>query len=155
MTKKLTVGTESYDYPITGDENYGQDASGWAESITEAVAEIFGPGDIRTTETLLLNNTTGDITGLSFDTGFVQRIQVRGLITRKFNSSSTQTEAFVVEGSYNGVELNITVDYSGEDTKVSLFTNGGQFRYTSEDVPDTSELSVKFNATTIIDESLV
>ncbi len=152
MSKKLTIGSESFDYPVTGTPNYGEEATGWAEAVTDAVAEFFGPGDIKTTETLLQNNNTGDVSGLSFDTSFVQRIKVEGIITRKFNSSPTQTESFVSEGSYNGTEFNITVEFSGEDTEVELFMLGGQFRYTSADIADTSELTIKYKATTIIDE---
>lgn len=155
MSKKLTVGSETFDYPTTGNINYGEEATGWSEAITDAVSEFFGPGDIKTTETLLANNTTDDIAGLAFDTSFVQRITVEGIITRKFNSSPTQVEAFSVEGAYNGTEFNITAEYSGDDTDVVLFMNGGQFRYTSADVADTSELTIKFKASTIIDEEAI
>jgi hypothetical protein len=152
MSKKLTVGNESFDYPITGTNNYGEGATDWSEAITDAVAEFFGPGDIRTTEAALANNTTADVSGLVFDTAYVQRVKVEGIITRKFNSNPTKTESFMIEGSYNTSEFNITVEFSGDDTEVELFMNGGQVRYTSADVADTSEMTIKFKASTIISE---
>lgn len=155
MSKKLTVGNESFDYPITGTNNYGEGATDWAEAINSAVSEFFGPGDIRTTEAALANNTTADVSGLVFDTAFVQRIRIEGIITRKFNSSPTQTEAFIIEGAYNTVDFNITVEFSGDDTEVDLFMNGGQVRYTSADVADTSEMTIKYSAKVIIDEEAV
>ena len=155
MTKKLTVGSESYDYPVQGDPNYGEPATDWADAVTDAVSEFFGPGDIRTTEAALVDGTTADVAGLSFDTAFVQRIEVTGIITRKFNSSPTKVESFTIEGAYNGVEFNISLEYTGDDTQVTLFMNGGQMRYTADTVADTSEMSIKFQASTIIDETAV
>ena len=155
MSKKLTIGSESFDYPVTGGPNYGEPATGWAEAATDAISEFFGPGDIRTTEAALADGTTADIAGLSFDTAFVQRIEVTGIITRKFNSSPTKVESFTIEGAYNGVEFNISAEYVGDDTQTTLFMNNGQFRYTADTVADTSEMSIKFQASTIIDETAV
>lgn len=156
MSKKLTVGNESFDYPITGTNNYGEPATDWADAISDAVSEFFGPGDIRTTETALANNTTADVAGLVFDISFVQRIKIEGLITRKISSpAETRVESFVVEGAYNGSDFNITIEFSGDDTEVELFMVGGQVRYTASDVTNTSEMSIKFRAQTIVDEAAI
>ena len=155
MSKNLTIGNKTFKYPDTGDINYGEEASGWAEAATDKIAEFSGPGDINTTEAALVNNTTGDVTGLSFDTSFVQQIEITWLITRKFNSSSTKTESFTLEGSYDGTEFNYTLEFSGNDTEVELFFNVGQVRYTADNVADTSEMSIKFRAKTIIDEEAI
>lgn len=156
MSKKLTVGNESFDYPITGTNNYGEGATDWADAVTDAVAEFFGPGDIRTTEAALANNTTADVAGLVFDTAYVQRIKIEGIITRKISiPAATNVEAFIIEGAYNGSEFNITVEFSGNDTEVDLFMVGGQVRYTSADVTNTSEMTIKFKASVIIDETAI
>ena len=152
MTKRIRIGNRSFDYPITGDINYGEDATGAVVALAEAVAEFFGPGDIRTTDTSLQNGTSSDVTGLSFDVSFVQRIEVTGIITRSFNTLPTITEAFTINGAYNGTDLIISVQYAGDDTQVEFNNNLGQITYTSADVPDTSSLSVRFRASTIIDE---
>lgn len=75
MPKNLIVVDEIYEYPVTGDNNYGEEATGWAEAITSIAAQISGPGDIPTTETTLIGISsggyvTGDITNLSFDTAY-------------------------------------------------------------------------------------
>ena len=132
-SKKLQVGNDIFDYPVTGSSNYGEEATGWADAITEAVKEIKGPGDISTTETILsgtdnLDGTsTGFVSGLQFDTSFVQRISVTGIITREYtvaSGKSREVESFVIEGAYNGVEFNITEEMAGDDTEVTLFTSG-------------------------------
>jgi hypothetical protein len=154
-TKKLQVGDDTFDYPITGTNNYGEEASSWAEAVSEALTEVKGPGDISTTETLLVNGTTGFVSGLQFDTAFVQRIVVEGIITREYtvaSGKSREVEEFEVKGAYNGTEFNISLDYTGDDTEVDLFMVGGQFKYTSADVLDTLELKIKFKAKVLVDE---
>lgn len=155
-SKKLTIGNETFDYPITGTPNYGEAASNWAEAATDAIAEFFGPGDIRTSEIALLEGqTNANIAGLSFDTAFVQRIEVQGLMTRKFTSNPTKAESFTMTGVYNGTEFLYSMESQGDDTGITLTMSGGQVQYTSTTVADTSELTIKFRARTIIDETAV
>jgi hypothetical protein len=155
MTKKITVGTESFNYPITGDSSYGEGATDTIVALAGAVGEFFGPGDIKTSETALADGTTADVTGLSFDISFVQRIQIKGFITRTFISSPDVLEAFTIEGVLSGSEFVISKTYDGEDTEVVLFMTGGQVRYTSLSVADTNTLTIKYQASTIIDEDAV
>lgn len=157
MTKKLQVGDEFFDYPITGDINYGEDASDWADAVTEALKTVQNPGDIPVTEAALVGTsdgtvTTGTIPGLSFDTAFVQRIFVEGLITREFVAAQTKVESFAVQGAYNGSDFNISVNYDGDDTDVTLDVTAGQFTFESVDDPNTTSITIKFKAKTIIDE---
>lgn len=162
--KKLSVGNDTFDYPINGTNNYAEGATGWAEAITDVVKEFFGPGDITTTETALIGTdnldgtSTGFISGLQFDTAFVQRIRVEGIITRKYTGASmkaTEVESFISEGAYNGVEFNISNEFTGDDTEVELFIDGGQYKFTSVNVADTQELKIKFTAKVIIDEEAI
>jgi len=86
MSKNYIVKDEIYEYPDTGDINYGEEATGWAGAITEIAAEVSGPGDIATTKTTLVGSDTGThiegvITNMLFDTAFVQSIIVTGHIT--------------------------------------------------------------------------
>jgi len=154
MAKDLQVGEEIFEYPVTGSSNYGEEATGWAEEVTEALKEVKGPGDISTTETILAG-TSGDIAGLQFDTSFVQRVLIEGLITREFNTNPTIYESFTIEGIYNGSEFLINSEFVGQDTNVSFDTVGGQFRFETVADPDDAPngLSIKYKAKAIIDES--
>jgi hypothetical protein len=160
MSKKLVVREEVFEYPDTGDINYGEEATGWAEEITDIAAEISGPGDIPTTEVVLTGTLNGDfvegnVTGLNFDTSFVQRILVEGFITRNFVGGGTPTrvESFVIEGAYNGSVFNITTEFSGDDCEVEFDTNGGQLTFSYLNIAGTDEVRVKYKAKAIIDES--
>lgn len=162
MTKKLVVGQEIYEYPDTGDSNYGEAATGWAEAVTEVAAEVRGPGDIPTTKTTLIGALsagfyTGDVTNMKFDTAYVQRIVITGFITRTYSGAAPlpadQVEAFSIEGVYNGSLFTITQAFSGDDTEVEFDTNGGQFTFKYKDIANTDTVIVKFSAKSIVDEA--
>ncbi len=153
-SKKLQVGNDIFDYPITGSSNYGEEATGWADAITEAAKEIKGPGDISVSEDILIG-LSGSISGLQFDTSFVQRISVTGIITREYtiaSGKSREVESFVIEGAYNGVEFNITQEFAGDDTEVEFSVVGGQFFFNTITVDDTQELKIKFQGKAVIDQ---
>lgn len=159
MSKPLIIGDEIYNYPTTGEANYGEDATGWAEAATDVLAEVSGPGDIPTTETALIGilvsgRYEGDITGLSFDTAYVQDIEIKGHITRTFTDATpTQVEYFNVNGVFNGTEISFSSDYTGDDTEFEFEVSGGQFRFSYLDVTNTDTVTIKFSASVKVDES--
>jgi hypothetical protein len=143
MPKKLQVGDEIFD------SNFGEDATAWAEAVSDTLTEVRGPGDIPVSEVQLLG-LSGNIAGLSFDTSFVQRILVEGIITRDVTDEPRKVESFKVEGAYNGSEFNITADYAGDDTQVTIDVVGGQFTFeTPENDSLTTTLTIKFKAKTM------
>lgn len=148
-SKKLTIGSQVFDYPITGTGNYGEEATAWAEAASEVLAEVKGPGDLSITETLL-TGTSGNISGLVFDISFVQRIYITGIITRSFSGLPDLVESFSIEGAYNGSEFNFSQVFDGDDTDVEFTVTGGQFGYISVAVPDTLQVSLKYQAKTVI-----
>jgi hypothetical protein len=162
-TKKLTIGSQTFEYPIVGSSNYGEEATAWAEAATAVLAEVKGPGDISITESILTGEssggfTTGDISGLQFDTSFVQRISIVGLITRKYIEDSgkpQEVESFTIEGAYNAVEFNFSQVFAGDDTEVEFSEVNGQFRFKALNKLDTLELSIKFQAKTVIDKEVL
>lgn len=159
MSKNLIVRDEVFEYPDTGDINYGEEATGWAEAITSIAREISGPGDIPTTEVQLIgtlngNFVEGNVNRLVFDTSFVQRIEVIGFLTRSFvNGDPDLVEEFQIKGVYNGSQFNITVEFAGDDTEVEFDTNGGQVTFRYLDIANTDQVRMKYNAKAIIDET--
>lgn len=159
MSKNLIVRDEVFEYPDTGDINYGEEATGWAEAITSVAEEVSGPGDIPTTEVQLIGTlnagfVTGNVNRLVFDTSFVQRIEVVGFLTRSFdNGDPALVEEFEIKGAYTGSQFNITVEFSGDDTEVEFDTTGGQVTFKYLDVANTDQVRIKYNAKAIIDET--
>lgn len=159
MAITLQVGNEFFEYPETGSLNYGEDASGWAEAVSEALTTVFGPGDIRTTEISLVG-ASGNVAGLLFNTSFVQRIVVEGIITRTTNNPDPTpdtiiTESVTIDGAFNGSDFNISVKTTGDDTGVTFdVNNSGQFTFQAEVIPD-STVTFKFKGSAIVDESVL
>jgi len=152
MSKTLQIGNQTFEYPVQGDSNWGEEATAWAEAVTEALATVQGPEDILTTEALLTNGGSGNVSGLVFDTSVVQQVIVEGLIVREYlDATPTEAEAFVSNGSYNGTTFYISVESVGNDTGVTLdINNSGQFTYTAENRANTSNIIIKFKGKAII-----
>ena len=153
MAKNLQVGNQIFQYPETGDNNWSEEATGWAEAVTEVLETVQGAEDILKTESSLVNGSSGDIAGLVFDTGAVQQVIVKGYITRTYTVVSgkpTEVESIVIEGAYNGSEFKIAPEYVGDDTGVVIdAANTGQFTYVAEDKTDTLTLTIVFEAKAI------
>jgi len=157
MSKDLVVRDEVFPYPVEGDNNYGEAATGWAEAITSIAAEVAGPGDIATTEVTLIGVSsggyvTGDITNLKFDTAYVQSMNVTGHITRTYTDATPdQVEAFTIEAAFNGTVINFSSDFSGDDTELEFDVNGGQFRFKYLEIVNTDTVTIKFSASAKVD----
>lgn len=152
MPKILQIGNQTFEYPTQGEGNWGEEATAWAEAVTEALATIQGPEDILLTEALLTNGSSGNISGLTFDTSVVQQVLVEGLIIRTYlDATPTEAEAFVAIGAYNGSTFNISVESSGLDVGVTLdIDNSGQFTYQALNKPNTDSIIIKFKGKAII-----
>jgi len=168
MSSVRILGDEIYNYPDTGDINYGEEASGWVEGATDILGEVSGPGDIPTTEVTLEGTNTGthiegDITNMVFNTAFVQSISITGFIKRTYTDATPDmVEEFTIRGAYNGTVINFSVDYAGDDTEFEFSTNGGQFKFKYLEVhPDqvtagpalNDAVTIKYSAKAKVDES--
>lgn len=158
MPKFLVVRDEVYEYPVEGENNYGEEATAWAADITDVVSEIAGPGDIATTEVSLVGTLNpqgfyeGNISGFSFDTTYVQSIEATGHITRTYtDSTAKKVEYFNLVGAYNDTEINFCVDFSGDDTDFEFSVVGGQFRFKYLRDADQDTIIIKFSAKAKVD----
>jgi hypothetical protein len=165
MTRRLQVNNQEFDYPEQGDINWGEDATEWAVSVTDALSDIVGPQDILLREAPLTVNqlTQANINGLVFDTSAVQQVFVDGIILRD-TSDGLFSESFFIEGNYDGSQFILSNRSVGSDCGVVIDAlSSGQFVYTSNSdstfsaenaiSPATTTISfkIKFRARTIID----
>lgn len=152
MPKLLQIGNQTFEYPEQGDGVWGEEATAWAEAVTDALATVQGPEDILLTEALLTNGSSGNISGLAFDTSTVQQIVVEGLIVRTYiDATPTEAEAVIAVGAYNGTTFNLSVEMTGNDTGVTIdVDNSGQFTYIAENKVNTDSIVIKFKGKAII-----
>ena len=154
MSKNLQIGNKTFEYPTTGNGNWGEEATAWAVEVTNVLETVQGPQDILKSEAALVNGGSGIIAGLKFDTGAIQQVIVKGYIKRIYTVISgkpTEVESVVVEGAYDGSVFSISPEYVGRfDAGVSIDAdNTGQFTYVAENKADTDTLTIVFEAKAI------
>jgi len=154
MTIRLVVVDEGFDYPTTGTgEGWGEEATGWAEKVTETINSLVSNQDIPLSEAVLVNGSSGIINGMSFSASETQRIEVTGVISRVYTAISLkpeESEAFSTQGTYNGSDFLISIQSTGDDTGIlQTVDSAGQFSYTAENKADTESITIKFKGTAI------
>ncbi len=153
MSKKLTVNGTVFEYPTTGSYNWGEETTGWATEVTTVLNTLSGPEDIQTSEATLVNGGSGNVPGLSFNSGVVQQIYVQAVVTRTFTDATpTQTESFIMQGAYNGANFVVSVESVAVGLQVGItfdIDNTGQFNYVAETKANTDSINLKFKATAI------
>lgn len=152
MSKQLQIGAEIFNYPETGtnpQENWGDEATGWAEAVTDTIATIFSPNDIVLTTYALNDNvsTPTDIAGLKFSVTQVIYVKIDAIIER-IVGVNTYVESLTINGNYDGNVFYMSQESTGDAGIAISVTNSGQFQYTSSNLGHTS-CTIKFKANTI------
>lgn len=149
MTKKLQIGNEIFDYPVQGDGNWGEEATAWAEAVTDAVAETFGPNDIKLISATLNDNQTtpADIPSLLFNTAEVLGVDVFFIIERQGTVNTSEYGNLAL--NYDGTTWKSQQDGLGDTDIILSITAAGQVQYTSSAYPGHISSSIRFRAKTI------
>lgn len=131
----MTVNGTTFDYPVSGEDPglYGEEATAWAEEVTDVLSSIVGAGDILQTNFNLDNNQTGsfaNITGFIFDSS-----QVRG-VTASYRIERTNASTYLVEKGELEIVFNpqtttwtLQREYVGDGGIDLDITSGGQLQY--------------------------
>jgi len=158
-TKPLTIDNITYNYPGAGeDPGWGEDATGWAEGVTNVVNTLQGPGDILETTFNIANNQISpvNVNGLAFDTGVVRSAKITYSIYRISTANpSGNTESGTIDIVYDdsatsGNKWLIIQEAAGDSGVLFDITDSGQFTYTSTDINSTGYSGImKFKASTL------
>jgi hypothetical protein len=151
MSKTLTVGNETFEYPTQGtNPAWGEQTSDWAEAISETVATLRGPNDIVLTTAPILDNQSFpvDVNGLSFDTADVRSIDVSYIVNRS-DGTLTFAEEGSMRGVYNGTGWDFAYKHTGDAGMYFSITAAGQVQYQSSSVGGIYTGSIKFKGSTI------
>lgn len=152
----LTINGQTFQYPDAGTEaGWGEDATGWAEAVTDLLSALVSNGDILPTLFSIQNNvtTSEDIVGMFFNSGSVRAAQINYAVYRVSNSTSNG----VAESGVILLDLNETAPVGQKwqmsqikqgDSGVSFsITDGGQFQYKSTDIGSINyQGQIKFSA---------
>lgn len=151
---QLTINGTVYEYPESRDSpSWGEDATAWAQAVTDVLADVVGTGDILTTTATVANNISSatNVAGLSFDPTLVRASIVEYSIYR-VTTGSGATEAVEVGTMYltykstaNVWDLAI-VGATGAGVTFSI-TTAGQIQYVSTNFTGLSYVgTMKFRA---------
>jgi hypothetical protein len=138
VAKTLTVNGEDFEYPTNREPaGWGEDATGWAEAVTNVLSNVTGTGDILLTDATINNNQSSpaNVTSLSFDPANVRGAVVIYTIYRVTTSTgateATETGTIYVGYKSTAGTWDITVVGSANAGVTFSITAGGQIQYTS------------------------
>jgi hypothetical protein len=163
MAKTLTVNNVPFEYPEAGDPpGWGEEATGWAEEVTDTIGALVGPNDILESSATILNNQSipQDISGLVIDPAQVRRVEVKysiyrvtddepsghaeeGTLFAVYDNSAPVNEKFKLSGEFTG--------FSGVDIEL---LDSGQFQYTSTNIPGLNYAGIMRFTAQIIESTL-
>ncbi len=156
MPIALIVNGNTYNYPVAGeDPQWGDEASAWAEAVTDTLASLAGSDDILTTDATISNNISveTDVNGLLFNTATIRSAVINYAIRR----TSTLNPSGVIENGLielvydnnasSGNKWLMTIHSNG-NAQVSLsITDAGQVQYKSSDIDSAGyNGTITFNA---------
>ncbi len=148
MSKSLTVGNETFQYPEEGTKpGWGEEATGWAVAVTDTLGTLSGVNDITCTSVAIANNQAcaanvgSGATALTFPTATVRSFVVSYAVTR-----GVSVESGEMEGVYNGSTWAFNLSSVGCAGMCFQITAAGQVQYFS-DCGCTG--TIKFRARTI------
>lgn len=157
MSVSLIVNGQTYQYPANRESpSWGEDATAWAEAVTEVLANTVGTGDIVLTAANIANNQAApaNVIALAFDTGAVRAAIVEYAVYRVTTGVGAQ-EAVEVGTMYLGYKSTAAsweiavIGGAGAGTTFSI-TNTGQVQYVSTAFTGSSyNGNIKFRARAI------
>lgn len=149
MARQLTINGTTYNYPDAGENpGWGEDASDWAEAITDAINSLTGASDIPETTAIIADNVAvaTNITGMKFLTPGTKGFTIYYVVNRS-NGTTNFNEYGLLHGVYTGTDWAMTREYVGESGVGMTITSAGQVQYTSSSVGGTYTGSIVFKTT--------
>lgn len=151
---QLVVNGQTYNYPENRDSpSWGEEATAWAEAVTDVLNNFVGDGDIIPTVATISNNQSSatNIAGLFFNTASVRGAIVEYTIYR--NTTGIGATELIETGSmylgYKSVAGTWTLSILGTGGAGVTFSvlNTGQVQYTSTNITGSSYSgTIKFRA---------
>lgn len=156
MSSVLIVNGTPYEYPDPGENpNWGEDAFGWAQAVTEVLNTILALGDILETEFTVNNNVAvaSDVNGLIFDPGVIRSAEITYniyRITDSVTSGNAESGKILLVYDDNAPatqKWSVTQQKNGEAGVVLQILDSGQVQYLSTNIAGANYFGlIKFSA---------
>lgn len=158
-TVPLVVNNTTFNYPGPGeDPGWGEDATAWAQAVTQVLNSLLGPGDVLETTFNVTNNVSAaeNVVGLTFDTATVRAAIIEYSVYRTSDTATSGNAEFGMmvmvydNSATSGNKWVLVQDSSGDAGIFFDVTDAGQFQYTSTDIGAAGYSGVmKFKARTL------
>jgi hypothetical protein len=151
MPKNLQIGNDIFEYPVQGDGNWGEEATAWAEAVTEALETVQGHNDILITSANLNNNqiAPANIPGLILNTADVLGVEIDYFIKREYNVTDILVENGKILANFDGSAWQVSPESVGDAGVYITINNSGQAQYTSTNLTGHIQSTIRFKAKTI------
>lgn len=152
MARDLTVLNNTYSYPDAGENpRWGEDATGWAQAVTDALSDIQNPYDLLLTSFDVNDNVSvfTDIPGFTFDSSAVRSFIAEYNVLRS-NGTDDFAESGIMQGVYNGTDWVMSVEINNDSEMTYNITSSGQMQYKSSSIGGSYSGVMKFKARTIL-----
>lgn len=161
MPVQLTVGGQTYAYPISGESPaWGSPATAWAQAVTLALTNVQGTGDILQSSANIANNQSAaaSISGLFFDPSRVRGADITYSIYRVTTSTGATELAefgklFIVyaNSASSGSKWVPAQYYTGSSGVTFSILDTGQVQYVSSNITGSSYSgTIKFMAKALL-----
>ena len=143
MSTPLIVNNQTFNYPTDReDPGWGENASSWAEAVTDVLNTILAPGDILTTTFNINDDVTvpTNIQGLAFDPSLSRSANIVYSIYRASTdapSGNAETGELTIiydNNATSGSKWQLAQTKNGEAGVVFAITDLGQFTYLSTEI---------------------
>ena len=155
MAKDLTISGTTFSYPENReDPGWGEEATAWAEAVTEVLSNTFGTGDILQTSATIGNNQTSptNVIGMVFDPTVVRGAVCEISVYRVTDEEEkAQTSTIYLTYLTEATTWDIVVA-GGSDAGITFsITSIGQVQYTTDEMAGNDYSGViKFRARSLI-----
>lgn len=138
MSRTLTIGSQSFEIPLQGENpDYGDELTEFFTAISDALADVVGPADILLTTATIANNqvTPANIPGFAFSTASVRTLNAEYIIERStVVPALKKVESGFIKGNYDGTNWNIVITSEGDASVIFSITPAGQVQYISDNM---------------------
>jgi hypothetical protein len=147
LSVPLIINGVTYDYPTTGDQLWGDNATDWAVAVTNELNNLVVEGDIGPTILVTIANnqsSAANVTGFTVDPNETRGAIAEYYVYRQYNSGASEViEVGHLYIGYKDTAANFTVAQVGLNATSSgvtfSMTSGGQLQYVSSNLtPSTS-----------------
>lgn len=151
MARQLTVNGDVFNYPESGErKGWGEDATDWAEAVTDVVNSVTGTGFIPET-TITINDNVSvftNILGANFNSSVTRSFKLTYAV-RRTNGATPIAETGTIEGVFGDSDWDFSIQRTGDAGMEFTLTSGGQIQYKSTSVGGTYSGDITFYANVI------